>query len=58
MPNVERTISPRMHDVGNLMVGRVLPFVERRMVGPFIFLDHMGPATFAAGLATFAETGC
>ncbi|HYO78344.1 MAG TPA: pirin family protein [Thermoanaerobaculia bacterium] len=30
-------------------VGRVLPYVRRRMVGPFIFFDHMGPATFAAG---------
>jgi redox-sensitive bicupin YhaK (pirin superfamily) len=30
-------------------VGRVLPYVRRRMVGPFIFFDHMGPATFEAG---------
>ncbi|HEY0159178.1 MAG TPA: pirin family protein [Thermoanaerobaculia bacterium] len=30
-------------------VGRVLPFVRRRMVGPFIFFDHMGPASFEAG---------
>lgn len=30
-------------------VGRVLPYVRRRMVGPFIFLDHMGPATFEPG---------
>jgi redox-sensitive bicupin YhaK (pirin superfamily) len=30
-------------------VGRVLPYVRRRMVGPFIFFDHMGPATFVAG---------
>jgi redox-sensitive bicupin YhaK (pirin superfamily) len=28
---------------------RVLPAVERRLVGPFIFFDHFGPATFAAG---------
>jgi redox-sensitive bicupin YhaK (pirin superfamily) len=27
----------------------VLPAAERRMVGPFIFLDHMGPAEFAPG---------
>ena len=31
---------------GGLEVGRVLPFARRRMVGPFIFLDHMGPADF------------
>jgi len=30
-------------------VGRVLPYVRRRMVGPFIFFDHMGPAAFEAG---------
>jgi redox-sensitive bicupin YhaK (pirin superfamily) len=30
-------------------VGRVLPYVRRRMVGPFIFFDHMGPASFEAG---------
>lgn len=51
MSNVERIFAPRPHDVGGLMVGRVLPFVERRMVGPFIFLDHMGPASMAAGQA-------
>src|SRR5215472_15599291 len=34
---------------GGLEVGRVLPFARRRMVGPFIFLDHMGPADFQVG---------
>ena len=34
---------------GGLEVGRVLPFARRRMVGPFIFLDHMGPADFRPG---------
>jgi redox-sensitive bicupin YhaK (pirin superfamily) len=28
---------------GGLEVGRILPYAKRRMVGPFIFLDHMGP---------------
>jgi hypothetical protein len=28
-------------------VGRLLPYVRRRMIGPFIFFDHMGPASFA-----------
>src|ERR1700744_5198708 len=34
---------------GGLEVGRVLPFARRRMGGPFIFLDHMGPADFRSG---------
>ena len=34
---------------GGWEVGRVLPFARRRMVGPFIFLDHMGPADFRSG---------
>jgi redox-sensitive bicupin YhaK (pirin superfamily) len=43
-------IESRPRDIGGgLMVGRVLPFVRRRMIGPFIFLDHMGPATFRSG---------
>ncbi len=36
-------IEARRHDLGGFEVGRVLPFRLRRMVGPFIFLDHMGP---------------
>ncbi len=51
MSNVERIFAPHTHDVGGLLVGRVLPNVERRMVGPFIFLDHMGPAEMPAGQA-------
>ena len=35
---------------GGLEVGRVLPFVQRRMVGPFVFFDHMGPMDLAAGV--------
>lgn len=35
---------------GGLEVGRVLPFAKRRMVGPFIFFDHMGPLTLPAGV--------
>lgn len=34
---------------GGLVVGRVLPHVERRMVGPFTFLDHIGPAVLEPG---------
>ncbi len=49
MPLIELTIPAREKDLGGFTVGRLLPWVNRRMVGPFIFLDHMGPATFGAG---------
>lgn len=49
--HVELVITPRLHDIGGLTVGRILPFVERRMVGPFIFLDHIGPAQMPADQA-------
>jgi redox-sensitive bicupin YhaK (pirin superfamily) len=35
---------------GGLEVGRVLPFAKKRMVGPFIFFDHMGPLDLAPGV--------
>lgn len=47
---LERVIEPRRKDLGGFEVGRVLPFAQRRMVGPFIFFDHMGPAELDAGL--------
>ena len=47
---LDLVIESRARDLGGgLTVGRVLPFVRRRMVGPFIFLDHMGPAAFQPG---------
>ena len=46
---IEMVIEARRKDLGGFEVGRVLPFAQRRMVGPFIFLDHMGPADFAPG---------
>lgn len=42
-------VVPRMHDVGSLAVYRALPYVKRRMVGPFVFLDQMGPAEMTPG---------
>ncbi|WP_298016172.1 pirin family protein [uncultured Castellaniella sp.] len=43
-------IDRRTHDLGGgFLVGRVLPFRKRRMVGPFIFFDHMGPLEIAPG---------
>lgn len=41
---LERTISGRVRDLGGFEVRRVLPHGRRRMVGPFIFFDQMGPA--------------
>ena len=42
-------IPSREKDLGGFSVRRVLPYASRRMVGPFIFLDHMGPASFSPG---------
>ncbi|MDX1405744.1 MAG: pirin family protein [Woeseiaceae bacterium] len=42
-------IEPRARDLGEFSVRRVLPSSDRRMVGPFIFFDHMGPAEFPPG---------
>ncbi|AOS97963.1 Quercetin 2,3-dioxygenase [Microbulbifer aggregans] len=46
---VDLIIEPRERDLGGFSVRRVLPARERRMVGPWIFFDHMGPADFPAG---------
>lgn len=48
---IERIIDKRTHDLGGgFEVGRVLPFAARRMVGPFIFLDHLGPLALPPGI--------
>ena len=46
---VELTIAPRTRPVGSGTVERLLPFRQRRMVGPFIFADHIGPEELAPG---------
>jgi redox-sensitive bicupin YhaK (pirin superfamily) len=46
---LELTIQPRVRSLGELDVRRLLPSAKRRMVGPFVFLDHMGPAVFPPG---------
>ncbi|MGC8517327.1 MAG: pirin family protein [Steroidobacteraceae bacterium] len=48
-PELANVLEGRPRDIGALQVARVLPSVARRMVGPFIFFDHMGPAELAAG---------
>ena len=44
-----RLLLPSVKDLGEFEVARVLPHAEQRMVGPYVFFDHMGPANFAAG---------
>lgn len=46
---IELAIEPRVRPVGNGEVRRLLPFRERRMVGPFIFADIMGPDAMGPG---------
>ena len=43
-------IDGRLHDLGEgFMVRRMIPVLQARHVGPFVFYDHMGPADFAPG---------
>ena len=47
---LEVVIDQRRRDLGGFEVGRVLPYPRRRMVGPFIFFDHLGPETLQSGI--------
>jgi len=47
---LDLVIDQRRRDLGGFEVGRVLPFARRRMVGPFIFFDHLGPVTLPPGI--------
>src|SRR3954453_139333 len=47
---IESVIDQRRRDLGGFEVGRVLPSAKRRMVGPFVFFDHMGPIDFPPGI--------
>ncbi|PTT02296.1 hypothetical protein DBR11_05215 [Pedobacter sp. HMWF019] len=47
MSNISIIIEERPADIGNFLVGRLLPFRDKRMVGPYIFIDHMGPAALS-----------
>jgi hypothetical protein len=46
---IAHVIVPRSVDLGDFVVRRALPSVQARMVGPFVFFDHMGPAVFRSG---------
>lgn len=48
-PAIQTIIEARRRDLGGFTVGRLLPSSARRLVGPFIFFDHMGPAELAPG---------
>ena len=43
MSNIALIIEERAAQIGNFWVGRLLPFRQKLMVGPFVFVDHMGP---------------
>ncbi len=46
---VETMIVASAKDIGGFEVRRALPTAKRRMVGPFIFFDQMGPAILRPG---------
>lgn len=48
-------IEPRRRNIGAFEVDRVLPYAKRRMVGPFIFFDRMGPQTLQAPIPRHAD---
>ena len=41
--NIGLILEEKAANIGNFMVGRLLPFRQKRAVGPFLFIDHMGP---------------
>ena len=47
---IELVIDQRRRDLGGFEVGRVLPYAKHRMVGPFVFFDHMGPVDLPPGI--------
>ena len=49
MSNIEFVIEERAADIGNFIVGRLLPVAEKRAVGPFVFIDHMARTELAEG---------
>ncbi|GGX03176.1 pirin family protein [Aquimarina muelleri] len=49
MSNKGLIIKERSRDIGDFLVGRLIPFRKKRMVGPFVFIDHMGPTTVKKG---------
>jgi len=52
---IELVIQQRRRDLGSFEVGRVLPYATRRMVGPYIFFDRIGPKDLQPGLPREAD---
>jgi redox-sensitive bicupin YhaK (pirin superfamily) len=44
MSNIDFIKEETAANIGNFLVGRLLPFRQKRNIGPFVFIDHMGPA--------------
>lgn len=50
MTKIAHSFSGRVHDLGDCFnVRRMLPHIDARHVGPFVFFDHMGPVQMAPG---------
>ena len=49
MMDIQMIIEERPAFIGSFTVGRLLPFRQKRSVGPFVFIDHMGPVKLPAG---------
>lgn len=49
MANNKMVVEERQRDLGRFIVGRLLPFRQKRQVGPFTFIDHMGPVSLPPG---------
>ncbi len=49
MANNKLLVDERQFELGKFIVGRLLPFRKKRQVGPFTFIDHMGPMTLGNG---------
>lgn len=52
---IELIIDQRRRSIGGFEVGRLLPYARRRMVGPFVYLDHMGPLDLPRGIPRSAD---
>lgn len=47
--DIQRILIPKGKDLGGFTVRRVLPTIHQKKIGPWVFLDHMGPHTFPSG---------
>ena len=52
---IDLILDQRSRHLVTFEVGRLLPAAKRRMVGPFIFFDHLGPVDLSKGLPRIAD---